>query len=443
MGSNNTITLKEHNYAPIPDKFDKSGLIEYLNEVWINRLMFGLESIFIDDTGDYSVKQPFFSFTHDNRIKANNYVGFTHWQQTRFEVLPKVFEGKEAEELWPHLIYWLSYCRKVNFPFSTVDTSFKDTNDFPEALIYTFALHTRTVIQSTPFSRYESLTEESEIMKGRLDFNQYLNEKFTKGNPHKLVIEHTPLLYNNLLNQIIKSVAVRLQGVCRFEDTFHILQDIVFQMEEVDEVNVTTVDCDRVHLNRLYAEYSQVLHMCKFFLSDGHLSNDTGSYQSFSFMLPMELIFEDYVAGFLERQFDERYITSYQSRGWLTDQNVFQLRYDIVLKNRRTGNSIIVDAKYKMRSYDGKGKKGIYQDDLYQMLAYAVRKNCNQVVLLYPEHSKSKPSVDKLSISSEMFSEGPVKIYAANIPFVHNDLSQADTSLRNALNKILGEIDKE
>jgi 5-methylcytosine-specific restriction enzyme subunit McrC len=441
LGSTTTIRLREHNYASLSKDINVPGLISYLDEIWLNRLIFGLESTILEDIGEYSTNQPFFSFTHDHKIKANNYVGFTHWEDTRLEVLPKVFENKTSKDLWPHLIYWLSYCRRVNFPFSRFNTDLDKAEDFPEALIYTFAIHTRTLLQTIPYSRYEEVTEESQVMRGRLDFNKYLNEQFTKGNPHKLVVEHDPLLYNNLLNQIIKSVSSRLQGVCRFEETFHILQDIVLMMEDVEDVNVTISDCDRVHLNRLFTEYDHVLDMCRFFLGEGQLSHDTGSFQNFSFLLPMELIFEDYLAGFLEENFHDRYRTSYQSIGWLTDQNIFQMRYDILLKNKLTGKNIIVDAKYKLRSSEEKGKRGISQNDLYQMVSYAIRKNCDCVVLLYPENHASKNQIDMFSISSEMFNNGPIKIYAANVPFVHEDLKQADASLSSVLTKIFSEID--
>lgn len=441
MGSPTTITLREHSSASLSKDISVPSLISYLDEVWVNRLIYGTESTVIEEIGEYSTRQPFFSFTHDHKIRANNYVGFTQWKATRLEVLPKVFENRSAKDLWPHLIYWLSYCRSVNFPFSELHTDFENAEDFPEALIYTFAIHTRTVLQTIPFSSYEEVVEESQTMKGRLDFNRYLNEQFSKGNPHRLVVEHNPLLYNNLLNQIIKSVSSRLQGVCRFEETFHILQDILLMMENVDDVNVTISDCDRVHLNRLFTEYDHVLDMCRFFLSEGQLSNDTGAFQNFSFLLPMELIFEDYLAGFFEKNFNASYRTSYQARGWLTDQNVFQLRYDILLKNKVTGNNIIVDAKYKLRSSKERGKKGISQNDLYQMIAYALRKNCDKILLLYPEKATSMNQIDSFSISSDMFHGGPIEIYAANIPFVHENLQLADEKLTSVIGEILDRVD--
>jgi 5-methylcytosine-specific restriction enzyme subunit McrC len=435
LGSKSTIILKEHQYAPLPKGFDTQAFIDYLDEVWKNRLVFGEGDMQIADTGEYSTNQPFFSFTYDGQIKAKNYVGFTHWEGYRFEVLPKVFGEQGSQDLWPHLTYWLSYCRNIHFPFSSLDTVFQETSDFPEALIQTFALFTRSIVQNQPFSQYEDVIEVSPSMKGKLDFNRYLNQQFSKGSPHRLVVEHSPLRFNNLLNQIIKSVATRLQGVCRFESTFHLLQDILFQLEEVDTTYITAADCDRVHINRLFEEYAQVLDMCRFFLREGQLSDEMGAYQNFSFMIPMEVVFEDFVAGFLEAHFSDRFEVSYQSRGWLTDELVFQLRYDILLRDRSSGQELIIDTKYKIRQKKD-SKQGIRQGDMYQMLAYAVRRGCDRVLLLYPGDAP----IDSFSISSEMFSGGPIRIFSAGVSFVSADLSVSDGYLEERLGSILNEI---
>ena len=427
MGDLRVITLKEHHEAPLPPGTSIPELITYLDETWMNRLIFGQsESSYYGD-GEPSTKQPFFNFSYDHKIKARNYVGFVQWGDLRIEVLPKVFENQGSKDLWPHLSYWLSYCRRINFPFSQLESVIEEVEDLPEALIYTFAKHTRDLLLSIPFSRYEELVETSTVMKGRLDFNRYVNEQFSKGNPHQLVVEHNPLLYNNLLNQIIKSVAYRLQGVCRFEDTFHLLQDILFHLDGVDEVPIVAQDCDRVHLNRLFEDYSQVLDMCRFFLSDGNLSNEMGDLQNFSFMLPMEVIYEDFLAGFIEAHFSDRFKVRYQSTGWLTDQQKFKLKYDILLEDRETGKKIIVDAKYKLRQDKGDGKYGISQNDLYQMLAYAIRTYCQDIVLFYPTKLKIPTGLNRFTISSSLFSDENVRVYFEDIGLL--DLNPVDQKI--------------
>src|SRR4051812_21736449 len=94
-------------------------------------------------------------------------------------------------------------------------------------------------------------------------------------------------------------------------------------------------------------------------------------------LFPMEYVFEDFIAGFLEAEFKAQWqVEPQKSNKSLTDQGIFQMRHDIFLTNKKdTSVKIIVDTKYKLRSPDARKdpKKGISQSDLYQMTSYAFR----------------------------------------------------------------------
>lgn len=444
MGNQINIKVKEHNQYSLPAGFNIEEFLSYLDDVWINRLLFAEE-----DFGEEPVekepsrKQPFFTFTHDNQIKAHNYIGFIRWRTFNFDIIPKVFEQVDESNgrVWEHTFYWLSYCRRIIFPFAKLESFPKEIDNLAEALIYMFAKHANYILSENPYSQYEEVVSTGQVLKGRLNFNSYIEEQYTKGNPHQLVMEHEPFTHDNLLNQIIKFVSSGLQNICRYTDTFHELQGVIFQLEEVDDIQITAKDCDRVKFNRLFGDYSLILDMCRFFLSESYLNRESGSLQNLSFLLPMEYIFEDYIAGFLEQHFSSSYTTNYQARSWLTDQHVFQLKHDIVLTKRETKEKLIIDTKYKLRQSKTDRKKGISQVDLYQMVSYAVRANCNKILLLYPSHKSSTWDIDHFSISSKMFNAEPIDIFAAEVPIVFDDLHRADQEVRIRLNQIFEEID--
>jgi len=99
---------------------------------------------------------------------------------------------------------------------------------------------------------------------------------------------------------------------------------------------------------------------------------------------------------------------------------VFQIRNDIYI-NRQ----LIIDTKYKVRYSDGTLKSGVSQNDLYQMVSYAIRRNCRDVLLLYPELKSSLKSPAEFKIPSAMLSED-LNIHARNIDITFEDIHEAD-----------------
>jgi 5-methylcytosine-specific restriction enzyme subunit McrC len=183
--------------------------------------------------------------------------------------------------------------------------------------------------------------------------------------------------------------------------------------------------------------------MCRFFLSESYLSREAGNLQNLSFLIPMEYVFEDFIAGFLDRHFGDRYQVNYQAHNWLTDQNVFQIRHDLILTDRVTHAKLIIDTKYKLRNRKKDSKKGISQTDLYQMVSYALRANCNTVLLLYPYYAGNTLEPDQFTVSSEMIPGQNIRIFAADVPMVFDDLKRADMELGGRLKGILEGIVSE
>jgi 5-methylcytosine-specific restriction enzyme subunit McrC len=120
-----------------------------------------------------------------------------------------------------------------------------------------------------------------------------------------------------------------------------------------------------------------------------------GHFQTFSFLLDMNDLFERFVAGFLRRHRVQSLPPSLQDceiltqgKGvtrWLaqTQPNggrpVFRLKPDILFRQRGSQRvPLIVDTKYKTHDR-------VKESDAYQMLAYATRYQCNELLLLYPQ----------------------------------------------------------
>ena len=435
--------LIEHQLAaePLPKDFDVAGLKMYLDEVWKSRFVFDEE----DEEEGKSVRQPFLRFEFGDQtsgafLRAGKYIGFIQYQDISIEILPKLFRKEEAGEAFRHVLWCLHYCRNIRFPFTNLLSDSDSLEDFPEALIGYFARYTYNLVSTQPYQHYEECTEAMSFLRGTLSTQAYIRTSISRGNWHEFVCDYEPFVFNNRLNQIIKHVARRLTYLCRLPDTHRWLEKVLFILDEVDDAPCTYGDCDTIHLNRFFYEYEACLDMCRFFLSDSSLNRQDAHERHFCFLLPMDYIFEDFIAGIAQLHLHQEFKVKSQSTGWLTDQSAFQIRNDLLLTHKGTGRSIIIDTKYKLRDQENKdSKKGISQVDLYQMVSYALRRETDQVVLLYPCRLGQFPLEQvHFSVSSGMLMIQPIHIRALDIPITGLAREEIEARVVQSLLEALG-----
>ena len=73
---------------------------------------------------------------------------------------------------------------------------------------------------------------------------------------------------------------------------------------------------------------------------------------------------------------------------------------DILIKDLRGGRRLIVDTKYK-RLGGVSSDLRISESDLYQMIAYMIRFQCERCLLLYPEERGRGPHSATLKVPEE------------------------------------------
>jgi 5-methylcytosine-specific restriction enzyme subunit McrC len=403
--------------------------VNYLSGVWQNRnryVEFNEELTEEDQQEERIQRQRFFDFTVDGKISARNYVGVVQYDGIRVEVYPKIFSDDEAEntKLWQlNMLYWLSYCRKVKFPFSLADVSKLQFDDFLELLIYIFANFTEDIISNQPFQAYQTIGEETPFLKGRISFVEYTKNNLTTGKWQNFFCSHEPFVYDNLFNRIVKYVTKRLLAVTGNYLNQERLNEILFILNEVSDIPCSANDCDKVKLNPLFAEHKYILDLCKLYLSNQVIDLEDEDSNSFCFLLPMEYIFEDFIFGFISDKWPSLNIRSQSTNYLALNQGspIFQIRNDIYIPEK-----LIIDTKYKIRSNNDGLKAGVSQADLYQMVSYAISRNCSNVLLLYPEAINKLNTPATFQIPSAMLLKN-ITIQVRNIDISLPYLQDADT----------------
>lgn len=308
---------------------------------------------------DSKSNQSFFTFD-GNKAKSRNYVGFMNYEDKFIEIYPKVFRKHNPNKdlMHRHLIYWLSKCKKIKFPFSNTLLDTYESESFPELIIYLITKHIYETVNEQPYSTYEYVEEALQTPRGRINFNRYSNS-LTYGRNHLIDCDYEPFVFDNLLNKVIKYCVRLLQSISKAPETQLLLNEIIFIFDEVEDAVCNVSHLNQVKIPSMFESYEVVIQSCRMILENHIYSYEDYDLKNWNLLLPMELIFEDFIASFIENNFSNDFKVTKQKSDLYLDgtQNIFNLQQDILITNKETKESVIIDTKYKLRTISLEDKK--------------------------------------------------------------------------------------
>jgi 5-methylcytosine-specific restriction enzyme subunit McrC len=419
----------------------------FLDEIWNSREK---NSYFSKNENNKIESQRFLQFIHkSNELKSNKYVGVIHYEGQKLNLLPKIFFDPEKEyltndvnQIQNHILWWLSYCRKIKFPNYQASLG-SSKSDFFEVLIYLFSKYTRELLNSSIYQQYEEVNRELSFIKGRLNINEYINENLSKGKWHKLNCTYDAFIFDNEFNRIIKYVTTLLFNVTSSPDNKKNLREILFILDEVSDERATAVQCSRISFNPMFGEFETVRDYCQLFLTNCISFDYKNDLKLFAFLLPMEYVFEDFIFGFIDKELEKVAAKAQRSDTYLDEEKAFNLKPDLWLKTNE--KSLIADTKYKIvYSDDEDPKKGISQNDLYQMLAYAVRFKIDEIILFYPNTTKqTQEEKTELKIKDALANNKEILIKAFQLPIINRKLLDSQLVINTDLNELFKSTKQE
>ncbi|MBF4983914.1 hypothetical protein FNJ87_06040 [Nonlabens mediterrranea] len=430
------INLFEYKNAhPFPSS--KTDDLEiFLDDIWAKREKSGY---YYNEEDNRIEQQRFIQFLHKAKsLKSNKYVGVIHFEGETINLLPKIFyDNKEpsvsdVNAINKHILWWLSYCRKLKFP-NYLSGLNSEKADFFEILIYLFSKYTRELLNSSIFQKYTEVNEELSFIKGRLDVNTYINNNLSRGRNHKVSCQFDSFQMDNEFNRGVKFVSKLLLSVTKENQSRRFLSDILFILDEVKDVNISSSQMKRMSFNPMFSDFETIRDYCVLFLDNSVSFNYKNDLKLFAFLLPMEYVFEDFIFGFIDKEIDLVNAKSQVGSKHLDESKNFALKPDLYLS--LPYKNIIADTKYKIVYADKTdSKKGIAQTDLYQMLAYAVRFKVNEIILFYPNTiNHQEPNGSELAIVDELADGQKVYIKSAQLPIINFDMFQENYQAENTI----------
>lgn len=353
-------------------KKDFADLEKFLDEIWNKREV-------CNYWGKSSEKKQRFLrfFWKDFSLKSNNYIGFIYFNGHRINLLPKIFYDSkiDIEKINRHILWWLSYCSKIRFPNYKTNIG-DDKSDIFEIFIYLFAKYTRELLSKVIYQQYDDVYEELSFVRGSIDINRYINDNYVRGRWHKLFCRFDSFEMDNKFNRIIKYVSKILNNISINIQNKKLLKEILFILDDTSDEMFTADDCLGIRFNPMLEEFNTVRDYCYLFLNNCISYSYKNELKLFAFLIPMEFLFEGFVSGFIKKELPEIKVRP-QTRSNLDKHGHYSIMPDLILEYN--GRRIIADTKYKI--YEN---EKIEQSDIYQMIAYAVRLDINDIIIFYP-----------------------------------------------------------
>lgn len=433
-----------------------SALERFLQANWEQR------SILYND-GDKNTKQQFLDLDHRDRIKTRNYIGTIIFNNEKLDIYPKIYEdcGKElsTKDLITDITTWLSYCDKEKFPFIKTPSSFnKEENTF-ELFAFIYLQYVEEAIRKQLFFSYQEIRETGSNIKGKIDFVDYATKKFAYGKKHMMDYVYSSFDFDNDVNRIIKATCKMINRITNNKKNKEIIRRIMPKYEEVSDVICSPNDCDKAIIVEQKSIYKTIMQMSKMFLMNNTSSGLQGKIDSFCFLFPTELLFEGFIGGYIEEQYNNKlqngktlgvrlqHSKEYLAKAYKNNVDIgdaFKLKEDIVIDDDEDFR-MILDTKYKIiESFLEKPsskKYGVEDDDMKQMVTYAIADEATHLCLIYPLKRNKPLDKDEIYYKIETIINNEsheIIVYILRVPFsMCDDENNGLNNLRDSLNNVV------
>ena len=364
-----------------------------------------------------------------NAIKATQFVGLVRVGDLSFQILPKIDYALSGDPEAPagsvprgvaertamlNLLHMLSYAEDLAIQEESVAKLGSVRDDWFELLTRLFAVELHKNLLFGPFRSYTLREERLAVMRGK-----WLVAKQLARRPHlhhQFELAYDEFTLDTPLNQVFRHVVDSLLRLTREPSNRRLLTALHAMLIDVSRLGyIPDAIREKIQFNRLNERFQTAYNFAQMFLDQESMMLRTGQRQLFAFVLDMNRLFEQFVAGFIARHRKgifplrhEELILTVQSRGERVHllqrepdgKSMIRLVPDILINDLRGGRRLIVDTKYK-RLGGVSSDLRISESDLYQMIAYMIRFQCERCLLLYPEERGRGPHSATLKVPEE------------------------------------------
>ena len=236
----------------------------------------------------------------------NNYVGVIQTKSLSLEILPKIYSKdtskdseKKSREIFIKMFLTVNQLPlKVDGTEAHLDTM-KDMNIF-EVFITMFANSVDELIKKGIKSDYITVEDNLSYLKGKIKFSDHI--RYNLAHKEKFYVEYDEYIEDRVENRLLKTCIKFLLDKSTDDLNQSKLREQLFFFDHVSHSTNIEYDLSCVRdLHRGMEYYDLPLKFAKIFLRDESFTPNRGESSGFSYLFPMDKIFESYVEELLKK----------------------------------------------------------------------------------------------------------------------------------------------
>ena len=402
-------------------------------------------------------EEPKFFEVYKDHIIPQNFIGSINIDGISIEIFPKIplVKDDKAQER-KRFLEILEYVETFNENiFENLEIG---NQDMPilEIFISNFIKEVEKIVKKGLVYSYINKSENILYFKGKLDLPNHIKYNIIE---NKFFMNFDEFSINSMENCLLKLALEKIKNISSNMENIDKLHQLLIQFEDIETSGLNPVHLfKKILYNKKNEFYKKSLNLAKFFLLDESpysiFFNDKKEVTGVFF--PMETIYESYVANKLKQLINEKYSDkfsikiqdsshfifkncSFNKKQIKENIKFFNIRPDIVLRNKKNNNEVIIlDTKWKILRYE-KENFNILKDDFIQLIKYIVsyssKENpCCRAYFVHPATNTTKNENSFSFIDKILFENDSLKIGAYFIDLSSED--EVDKSLKNILKDI-------
>ena len=244
----------------------------------------------------------------------------------------------------------------------------------------------RTVDQLTARGLIRSYRPEHDrltALRGRVDFATQLRQPAV---PSPIACSFDDYTADVIENRCLLGAIDRLLRLAGIDPrTRMVLQHARARFDGVRAVLPTATQIEAIHYSRLNEHYRPAVRLARLIIDNLTIGDERGGSTASSFLLDMNVVFEQFVTRRLRHHLRGRLAVLDQVTTHLGEHDRIPIRPDLLF-HRRDRTAYVGDVKYKLAS-KGLGRTS----DYYQLLAYCTSLGLDEGVLIYAQTDGQPP----------------------------------------------------
>jgi 5-methylcytosine-specific restriction enzyme subunit McrC len=309
------------------------------------------------------------TFTGYHVIKSREYVGTVVLPNHIIRIKPKIFDA--------NFIYMIRYALRLP-EIKPEDFLTSIYEDFYHILILFLLHHIGTILEKGLYKGYITKSDNVTFLRGKILFREHL--LYNQNRNDRIYCSFSEVTLDTVENRIIKFTLFYLSKYYFIDDST--VQEILECYRQFDKItllkSITPDIFYSVNYTPLNDHYRAALSLCELILRDSSLDIERdGEKNSLSFLINMDILFQDFVANLLRIEFGEENVIL-QRDEYMDIRKKLTVTPDIeILSNNRI--AAIADTKYKEIGVDAHPPS----QHIMQMYSYSSITEAKKCILVY------------------------------------------------------------